>query len=109
MTLVELMVTIGLMSTVIAIVAGGLVTATSLMGSNSLRLQEISQNKVAIEAMTKTMRTAVEPRLLGSASDAAAFIQGDSRSVSLTQPCPRWWRRPEVGRLAMARCGSHTR
>ena len=81
-TLVELMVTVGLIGTVVAIVAGGLVTATSLMGSNALRLQEVSENKVAIEAMTKTMRTAVEPRLLGSSSDAAAFIQGDARAVA---------------------------
>jgi len=82
MTLVELMVTMTLTSTVIAVVAGGLVTATRLMGSNSLRLQEVSENQVAIEAMTKTLRTAVEPWLLGAATDAAAFIQGDSRRVS---------------------------
>jgi prepilin-type N-terminal cleavage/methylation domain-containing protein len=82
MTLVELMVTITLMSTVVAGVAGGLVTATRLMGSNSLRLQEVGENQVAVEAMTKTMRTAVEPRLLGAATDAAAFIQGDARQVA---------------------------
>lgn len=82
MTLVELMVTITLMSTVVAVVAGGLVTATRLMGSNSLRLQEVGENQVAVEAMTKTMRTAVEPRLLGAATDAAAFIQGDARQVA---------------------------
>ncbi len=82
MTLVELMVTITLTSTVVAVVAGGLVTATKLMGSNSLRLQEVGENQVAIEAMTKTMRTAVEPRLLGAASDAAAFIQGDAQQVA---------------------------
>ena len=82
MSLVELMVTISVTSAVVAVVAGGLVTATRMMGSNSLRLQEISENKVAIEAMTKTMRTAVEPRLLGSASDAAAFIQGDAKKVA---------------------------
>ncbi len=81
-TLVELMVTITLTSTVVAVVAGGLVTATKLMGSNSLRLQEVGENQVAIEAMTKTMRTAVEPRLLGAATDAAAFIQGDTRRVA---------------------------
>ncbi len=82
MTLVELMVTITLTSTVVAVVAGGLVTATQLMGSNSLRLQEVGENQVAIEAMTKTMRTAVEPRLLGAASEAAAFIQGDAKQVA---------------------------
>lgn len=82
MTLVELMVTITLTSSVVAVVAGGLVTATKLMGSNSLRLQEVGENQVAIEAMTKTMRTAVEPRLLGAASDDAAFIQGDSKRVA---------------------------
>ncbi|MGB7981526.1 MAG: type II secretion system protein [Candidatus Nanopelagicales bacterium] len=81
-TLVELMVTLALTSAVIAVVAGGLVTATKMMGSNALRLQEVSENKVAIEAMTKTLRTAVEPRLLGSSSDAAAFIQGNARQVA---------------------------
>lgn len=82
MTLVELMVTVSLMSTVVAVVAGGLITATQLMGSNRLRLEEVSDNKVAIEAMTKTLRTAVEPRLLGATSDDAAFIQGDTRRVA---------------------------
>ena len=82
MTLVELMVTITLTSSVVAMVAGGLVAATKLMGSNSLRLHEVGENQVAIEAMTKTMRTAVEPRLLGAASDAAAFIQGDAQRVA---------------------------
>ncbi len=76
------MVTLTITSTVVAVVAGGLVTATKMMGSNALRLQEVSENKVAIEAMTKTLRTAVEPRLLGSASDEAAFIQGDAKRVS---------------------------
>ena len=76
MTLVELMVTITLTSTVVAVVAGGLVTATQLMGSNSLRLQEVGENQVAIEAMTKTMRTAVEPRLLGAALDATGVHPG---------------------------------
>jgi hypothetical protein len=80
-TLVELTVAIALTSAVVGIVAGGMVTATRLMGSNSLRLQEISENKVAMEAMTKTLRTAVEPRLLGSASDESAFIEGDDREV----------------------------
>jgi hypothetical protein len=80
-TLVELMVTTFLLSTVIAVVATGLVTATRLMGSNRLRLDEVSENKVAIEAITKTLRTAIEPRLLGASSEAAAFIQGDARKV----------------------------
>ena len=82
MTLIEVIVTMGLTVTVFAVVATGMTTATRLMGSNSLRLQEVSANKVAIEAMTKTVRTAVEPRLLGSTSDAAAFIQGDGKTVS---------------------------
>jgi prepilin-type N-terminal cleavage/methylation domain-containing protein len=81
MTLVELMVTTFLLSTVVAIVAGGIVTATRLMGSNRLRLDEVSENKVAIEAITKTLRTAIEPRLLGASSSEAAFIQGDARKV----------------------------
>lgn len=81
MTLIELTVTVTLISTVVAIVAGGMVTATHLLGQNRLRLTEVSENKVAIEAMAKTLRTAVEPRLLGSNSDAAAFIKGDNRSV----------------------------
>ena len=80
-TLVEMTVTVTLLSAVIALVAGGMVTATHLLGQNRLRLDEIAENRLAMEAMTKTIRTAVEPRLLGSNSDAAAFIQGDKRSV----------------------------
>lgn len=82
MTLVELIVTVSLMSTVVAVVAGGMITATRLMGDNRLRLQEVADNKVAMEAITKTLRTAVEPRLLGSSSEAAAFIQGDAAKVA---------------------------
>lgn len=82
MTLVELTVTVALMSTVMAIVSGGIVMAMRLMGSNSLRLEEIAENRVAIEAMTKTLRTAVQPRLLGSSSEDAAFIQGDNSRVT---------------------------
>lgn len=74
-------VTASLLAIVVAIVAGAMVTATHLLGENRLRLEEIGENRVAIEAMTKTLRTAVEPRLLGSNSDAAAFIQGDGQKV----------------------------
>jgi hypothetical protein len=80
-TLVELIVTTFLLSTVVAVVAAGMVAATRTMGSNQLRLEEVGENKVAMEAMTKTLRTAIEPRLLGASSDAAAFIQGDARTV----------------------------
>jgi len=80
-TLVELTVTIALLSTVIAIVTGGMITATHMLGTNTLRLDEIGENRVAIEAMTKTLRTAVEPRLLGADSSEAAFIQGDATQV----------------------------
>ncbi len=82
LSLIEVMVTVGLTASVMAVVATGMLTATRLMGTNSLRLQEVSANKVAIDAMTKTLRTAVEPRLLGSTSTDSAFIQGDAKSVS---------------------------
>lgn len=78
MTLVELMVSLVLVSTVVAIVAGGTMTAMRHMGSNAARLTEVSTNKVAIEAMAKTLRTAVQPKDYGNlTSTEAAIIDGN--------------------------------
>jgi hypothetical protein len=81
-SLIEVIVTLGLTSSVIAMATSGLVISQRSLGANASRLDGISQNKVAIEAMGKTIRTAVEPRLLGSPCDTcAAFIQGDNKKV----------------------------
>lgn len=81
-TLVEMLVAISLTTIVIAVATTGLISATRLMGTNSLRLRELSTNKVAIEAMAKTLRTAVEPRDYGNASDErTAVIEGDASTV----------------------------
>ncbi len=82
-TLVEMLVAISLTTIVIAIATTGMISASRVMGVNSLRLRELSTNKVAIEAMAKTLRTAVEPRDYGDAAAAGtAVISGDATSVN---------------------------
>ncbi len=82
-TLVELMTSMTVTMLVLGIVTVGLITAQRLMGSNSERLDGVGQAKVAMEAMTKTMRTAVEPRLLGDPCDTClAFIEGDETRMT---------------------------
>lgn len=82
-TLIELMVAMGLMSVVVTITTAGLIQTQHLFTSNADRLEGVTQSKVAMEAMTKTIRTAVEPRLLGDPCDTClAFIEGDETSMT---------------------------
>lgn len=82
-TLIEMVIAMSIMSLVVAITTAGLSQAERLFSSNADRLDGVTQSKVAIEAMTKTIRTAVEPRLLGDPCDTClAFIEGDATSMT---------------------------
>lgn len=95
-TLIELMVAMGLMSVVITITTAGLIQTQRLFSSNADRLDGVTQVKVASEAMTKTIRTAVEPRLLGDPCETClAFIEGDETSMTFKAALSTM--RPPVG------------
>ena len=83
-TLIELMVVVGILGTVLAIVTQGLIVAQRSMADNASRLNGLSQTNVAIEDMTKVLRTAILPSQVQATCtlcDVAAFISGDATSV----------------------------
>ncbi len=83
-TLIELMVTVGILSGVIAGVTSALMMGVQTLGGNAARQDATAQSKVAVEAMGRSLRTAVMPsQLKGTCEgcDNAAFIRGDATSV----------------------------
>lgn len=81
-TLIEMMVVVGILSLVLAMAMGMLIAITKMTGQNAARIDQSQQGKVAAESMTKTLRTAVLPKLLScNTCDEAAFISGNVRSV----------------------------
>ena len=82
-TLIEMVVAMSLMLVVTGITTAGLTQGQRLLGTNAQRLDGVTDAKVAMEAMTKTIGTAVEPRLLGDpCDDCLAFIEGDETSMT---------------------------
>jgi len=83
-TLTEMVVVISILSVVLAMVATTTITAQKNLNGSSARLDQVQQGKLAIEAMTKTLRTAVRPTQLNATCtgcDQAAFLQGNARTV----------------------------
>lgn len=83
-TLIEMLVVVGILGTVLAIVTEGLIVAQRTMTDNASRLSGVSQTNVAVEGMTRVLRTAILPSQVQatcSGCDVAAFIAGDDRSV----------------------------
>jgi len=83
-TLIEMMVVVTILGTVLAIVSQGLIVAQRTMTDNSSRLDGLSQTNVAVEGMTRVLRTAILPSQVQatcSGCDVAAFIAGDATSV----------------------------
>lgn len=81
-TLIEMLVVVGILSLVLAMAMGMLIAITKLTGQSGGRIDQSQQGKVATESMTKTLRTAVLPKLLACSScDDAAFISGNVRTV----------------------------
>ena len=81
-TLVELMIVMVILGAIMGIATTAMITSTRTMGNNSQRLSEVSQTKVAVEGMSRVLRTAIMPSLLnGTCTDCPAFITGDGRTV----------------------------
>jgi len=83
-TLTEMVVVIAILSVVLAMVATTTITAQKNLNGSTARLDQVQQGKLAVEAMSKTLRTAVRPTQLNATCtgcDQAAFLQGDSRTV----------------------------
>ena len=83
-TLIEMVVVIAILSGVLAMVMTVIIAAQKNVNGNSARLDQIQQGKVAMESMSKTLRTAVRPSQLNATCigcDQAAFLQGNARSV----------------------------
>ncbi|MFN8127724.1 MAG: type II secretion system protein [Candidatus Nanopelagicales bacterium] len=83
-TLIEMLVVVSILGTVLAIVSQGLITAQRTMAQNAHRLDGLSQTNVAVEAMTRILRTAILPSQIQatcSGCDVAAFIEGTDTMV----------------------------
>ena len=83
-TLVEMTVVVGILGMILAMVMGMMISITKSVGGDLVRVDQTAQSKVAIESMTKSLRTAVLPKQLSatcSGCDVAAFISGNVRSV----------------------------
>ena len=83
-TVVEMLVVISILGIVLTIVTEGLIVAQRTMTDNASRLDGLSQTNVAVEGMTRVLRTAILPSQVQatcSGCDVAAFIAGDDRSV----------------------------
>lgn len=83
-SLIEMMVVVGILSLILAMALGMLITITKLQGQNAARINQSQDGKVAVEAMSKSLRTAVLPKQLSATCtgcDVAAFINGNVRSV----------------------------
>lgn len=83
-TLIEMLVVVTILGTVLAIVTEGLIVAQRTMTDNSTRLDGLAQTGVAVEGMTRVLRTAILPSQIQatcSGCDVAAFIAGDAKSV----------------------------
>ena len=82
-TLVEMIVVTVILGVVLAAVQTTLIMTQKTVGQNASRIDQTQQAKLAVDAMSKTLRTAVLPALLGCQTcDSTAFIQGTSNSVS---------------------------
>ncbi len=83
-TLMEMMVVVAILSGVLAMVMTTTIAAQKNVNGNAARLDQVQQGKVAMESMSKTLRTAVRPSQLNATCtgcDAAAFLQGNARTV----------------------------
>lgn len=83
-SLIEMLVVVSILGTIMAMVSQGLVSAQRTMNQNSSRLDGLSQTNLAMEAMTRVLRTAILPSQVQATCagcDVAAFIEGDNRMV----------------------------
>jgi type II secretory pathway pseudopilin PulG len=84
MTLVETIVVVALLSGVLAMAQGTLILIQRQVTGDADRLDQSQRTKVAVESLTRNLRTAILPKQLSATCggcDIAAFIRGDERSV----------------------------
>ncbi len=84
-TLTEMIVVIGILGMVLAIVQGTLILTNKTVAGNATRIDSQQQARIAIDSMTKVLRTAVLPSQLnctGPGCGSAAFINGSALAVS---------------------------
>ena len=84
-TLAEVSITVVILGVVLAGVQTALIMTQRTVSDQSIRVDQTQQGRVAIESVTKILRTAVLPSQLNATctgcSDLAAFIQGTPKSV----------------------------
>ena len=84
-TLAEVSITVVILGVVLAGVQTALIMTQRTVSDQSVRVDQTQQGRVAIESVTKILRTAVLPSQLNATctgcSDLAAFIQGTPKSV----------------------------
>jgi prepilin-type N-terminal cleavage/methylation domain-containing protein len=83
-TMMEMVVVVMILGIVLAMVQTTLILTQRTVAGSGSRVDQTMQARVAIDSLTKVLRTAVLPSQLngtGSSSTAAAFIQGTKTSV----------------------------
>jgi prepilin-type N-terminal cleavage/methylation domain-containing protein len=83
-TMMELVVVVMILGIVLAMVQTTLILTQRTVAGSGARVDQTQQARVAIDSITKVLRTAVLPSQLngtGSSSSAAAFTQGTKTSV----------------------------
>jgi prepilin-type N-terminal cleavage/methylation domain-containing protein len=84
-TLSEMVVVIGILGLIMAMAQGALIATSKTVAGNQARNDQTLQAKVAIESMSKALRTAILPTQLSATCttcNLTAFIQGDSSYVT---------------------------
>lgn len=89
--LVEMMISMSIFALVMSLVVALLITAQKQTAATSIRLDDIDQARMAIDSLSRTMRTAVEPAQLqvgctscnGPASTSTALTSAQPASLQL--------------------------
>jgi prepilin-type N-terminal cleavage/methylation domain-containing protein len=82
-TLAEMLTVTSLMGIIFAIAFTAMIQAQTTVRGNASRLDQTQQAKLAMDAMTRTLRTAVLPSQIGGGSaTTSAFVEGRWNKVS---------------------------
>lgn len=89
--LIELMVSMSVFALVMSLVVGLLITTQKQTASTAIRLDDIDQARMAIDSLSRTLRTAVEPAQLqlgctscnGPASTSTALTSAQPSTIQL--------------------------
>ncbi len=84
-TLSEMVVVIFILGLILTMAQGALIGTNKIVGGNVARNDQTQQARVAIESMSRSLRTAILPTQLNSSCttcSSTAFIQGDSTYVT---------------------------